>query len=206
VKNYYLNSTDFYILFLQPIIGADDVIGVYMEILRENGTIDTIGDISSIPLRLKLIKPKEYVNANHHVWEYQWKNIYSTGESGSFSDLYITIHKGPILDSRPYDPADPDNQEGISYLQIMGLDQGDDRGLPPPDGEIDRRLYLDETGLLFFPTRHPFDSRFSFVTDADSDSVYLIDSVPEIYIDPREYALPMASNYYIKISRRQWLE
>ncbi len=203
---YYSNPTNYYLLFLTPFIGDDDMIAVYMEVRRAGGEIDTIGDISSSPFRLKLIRPSEYTHANHHVWEYRWKNVYWLGEYNiDLAKIDVAIYKGSPIDNETINPGDLNNQEGVRYLQIMGLDQGDNYGNPPPDGEIDRRrlsLFDHNLGLLFFLNRHPFDSRFSYVTDpATGDSAYLNDSVPEIYMDPSP-DLSAASKYYIAISRR----
>ncbi len=207
--DYYIQEDQYYVLFLRSLVGYNDVIGVYMEVKRSDGTIDTIGDISAEPLKLKLIKPKEYTSVNHHVWEYEWKNVYNLGGSNiDVSQLDIKIYKGSPINNQTLNPDDLPHQEpqGIDYLRIFGLDLGDNDGDPPADNEIDRkRLDLIDAnlGYLFFPNRHPFDSRFSYVTDPNGgDSIYLVDSVPEIY-NNTSTTTQFSSKYYLAITTEE---
>jgi hypothetical protein len=206
--DYWFHPARFYIQFFrltivpddQPMIGPDDVLAVYMEVKRAGGEIDTIGNISSTPFRLKLIKPRHYADINNHVWEYEWRNVYGLGQTNiDLNSIHIGIYKGNLLINHGPDPDDPNHQEGIPFIEILGLDQGDDNGAGQPDGRVDGRVYIDTwLGLLFFPVRHPFDSRVSFVTDQQGDSVYLNDPVPGVYRDTSDILIP-ASKYYLKI-------
>jgi hypothetical protein len=202
--DYSIQPTNFYVLFLRSVVGYDDIIGVYMEVKRAAGDIDTIGDISQAPLALKLIKPKEYTNVNHHVWEYEWKSVYSLGGSNiDLNQLDVKIYKGSAIDNRVVNTTDPKDQDGINYLQVFGLDQGDDNGTGGADNEIDRKVYIDPLlGYLYFPTRHPFDSRFAFTTDINGDSVFLVDSVPSIYVSSSTQT-QLSSKYYLAISTQE---
>ncbi len=206
--NYYLQPTQFYIEFLQSFITNDDIIGVYMEVLRRRDGatwVDTIGDNTSDTMKLKLIKPQAYNDVNHHVWEYQWRNVYYLGQQNiDLRDFNVEIYKGTPVNNREVDPSDlPHNQQGIKYLQILGLDQGDDNGREPPDGEIDRYVYVDQAlGLLIFPSRHPFDDSIPFVKDDNNQPVILTDSVPDIYINQNKQTLSTVSQYYIAVSSR----
>lgn len=206
--DYWCHPTRYYIQFYrhtivpddQSMIGPDDVLAVYMEVKRAGGEIDTIGDISSYPCRLKLIKPRHYTDINNHVWEYEWRNVYGLGRTNiDLNRIHIGICKGdPMINYGP-DPDDPDHQEGMPYLQILGLDMGNDFGAGPPDGEVDGKTFIDpRPGLLYFPDRHPFDSPVSFVTDQQGDSVYMDDPVPGVYRDNSDILIP-ASKYYLKI-------
>jgi len=220
--DYFINPTEFYVLFLSSIVGYDDVIGVYMEVERPiyeidtlpggvidttlAGTVvDTIGDISSEPLKLKLIKPREYTEPNHHVWEYEWKNVYWLGGSNlDLTQLDVTIYKGSMLNNQTANPDDPDNQNGVNYLRILGLDQGDNNGDGSYDNELDRKVHVDPVlGYLYFPSRHPFDSRLTFTTNpATGEPVSLRDSVPEIY-NSTSTTVQQSSKYYIAVKTHE---
>lgn len=204
-ENYYIQPAMFYIEFYLPLIGAGDIVAVYMEVLRRRADstwIDTIGDINSDTMKLKLIKPTAYLDVNHHVWEYAWRNIYDLGRTiVDLFDFNLEVYHGQPVDNNRIDPADSSyNDEGIKYIEILGLDRGDNNGQGVPDGEIDRYVYVDQTlGLLIFPSRHPFDDTISYVNDSHGDPVYLNDSVPEIYLDIDRQNLPAASKYYLGI-------
>ncbi len=205
VNDYYLSPTEFYILFYRSVVGSDDVLAIYMEVKRKNGSVDTIGNIAQTPLKLKLIKPQYYTNINHHVWEYEHKNVYWLGATNiDLKELNLKIYKGALVNNTQGNPDDLDNQEGISYIQILGLDQGDDNGVGKPDNQLDRVARVDPAlGYLYFPTRHPFDSRFAFTVDpATGDSVYLKDSVPEIY-NSTSANRQLASQYYFAVSTQE---
>ncbi len=155
---YYIDQTRFYIEFFQQIVGRDDILAVYMEVLRRRpgGTwVDTIGDISSDTLKLKLIKPQSYLDVNHHVWEYEWRNIYDLGRTNiDVRNFGLDAYHGVPINNQSIDPSDLDyNQDGIKYIQILGLDRGDNNGVGIPDGEVDKYVYIDQVlGLLIFPT------------------------------------------------------
>ena len=202
---YYVQRTQFYIEFLVPFIGAHDIMAVYMEVLRrrpDSTWVDTIGDITSDTMKLKLIKPQAYVDVNNHIWEYGWRNVYYLGHHDiDLRYFNLEIYHGHPDDGNRIDPADSCyNEDGIEYIQILGLDRGDNTGQGLPDGEIDRYVYIDQAlGLLLFPSRHPFDASISYMNDSHGDPVYLKDSVPEIYIDNNSAHLPSASKYYLGI-------
>jgi hypothetical protein len=203
--DYFMHPTRFYVQFLRPVVTMDDVVAVYLEVKRANGEIEIIGDISSAPLKLKLLKPKEYIRPNRHIWDYEWKNIYYLGSSSlDLSQFELSIFKGaPVNNNRAVNPDDLDHQEGIKYLEILGLDQGDDNSSGPPDGEIDRREHIDAgLGLLIFPTRHPFDTDSSFVNDDNGDPVYLKDTVPEFY-NSQSSVVQSSSKYYMAVRTQE---
>ncbi len=209
--DYYVNPTGFYVLFLRPVIHSNDVLAVYLEVSRERGGstyIDTIGDITTLQdtLILKLIKPTSHTRVNHHVWEYEWRNVYWLGGSNlDLADLEVEIYKGSPIGGNRVDPDDPNNQDGVKYLQIFGLDQYNESNQRIPDGKIDRNLGLiDPTlGLLYFPDRHPFDSPLAFDSTEDSEPIFLKDSVPEIYVSTNQSTISQSSEYYLAIISRQ---
>ncbi len=203
--NYYVRRIQFYIEFLVPSIGADDIMAVYMEVLRrrpDSTWVDTIGDISSDTMKLKLIKPSAYQEVNHHVWEYEWRNIYYLGRTNiDLRNLSLDIYHGVPISNQEIDPSDLNyNNDGIEYIRILGLDKGDNNGVGMPDGEVDRYVYTDQVlGLLVFPARHPFNDTISYVNNDYGHPIYLNDSVPEIYIDNDPAHLSAASRYYLGI-------
>ncbi|MFH1700303.1 MAG: cell surface protein SprA [Candidatus Zixiibacteriota bacterium] len=212
--DYFMNPTEHYIHFIRRSLDTRDLMAVYMEIYRSaTGLIDTIGSVSDT-LRLKLIKPVSITTANHHVWEYQWKNVYSLGGTNlELSEIDVNIYKGNPVGGA-VDPDDLPNQDGIPYLQILGLNRGDNFGNKPLDEDIDRAVYIDEIlGLLFFPTRHPFNSRFVLDTLGDTlvyvpggeipaNSIALKDSIPEIYNSPQIGIQQQSSGYYMAVSTK----
>jgi len=208
-NDYYIQPTSYYIQFLSSSIATDDILAVYMEILRrpEIGTsyIDTVGDISGDTLLLKLIKPESHSKVNHHVWEYEWKNVYSIGSTNmDISGIEIDIYKGKPLNNQ-VGSDDPKEQEGINYLQIFGLDEYNESNVKIPDGKIDKNFYYIDAslGLLFFRNRHPFDSRISYVNNDNGDPVYLQDSVPELYNTTNYTTLNQSSKYYIAVTSQE---
>jgi len=216
--DYYVEPTQYFVQFLRSFIGIDDIVAVYMEVeRRRNGStyVDTIGDISASPHRLKLIKPHAYLDVNNHIWEYEWRNIYSIGQRDiDVRNVEVNIYKGAPLGNTQRNPDDKEvNEEGIPYIQILGLDQGNEDLNPPPDGRIDRYVRIDPVqGLLIFPSRHPFDSRRHFMRiDENSQPVYppdtvtgrplyLSDSVPEIYNSQDAMNRSESSKYYLAVA------
>lgn len=218
--DYYFNPTQFYIQFLQSAPSTNDMLGVYMEIARSDGTIDTVGQLATgaDTLRLKLIKPASYDQPNYHVFEYEWKNIYNLNARNiDLNDLDIKIYKGKLLNSNAVNADDQYVQDGIDFMTILGVDLGNDQGSGAPDGEIDRNrgsIIDRQNGYLIFPSRHPFDSRFvtdtstnslvnldELSTEADSArTVSLTDPVAEIYNSTSNTVVQTSSKYYIAVT------
>lgn len=199
---YYYDPVEYNMLFLNHYVGEDDIVAVYMEVLRRRGDstyVDTIGDISDLPLRLKLIKPSQYLDVNHHVWEYEWRNIYTgINRNWNLENVDIEIYRGQPIDYHQINPDDLYySAEGFKYIEILGLDQGDNLGQGLPDGEVDRYACYQSPGGITFPDRHPFNSDSTFVTDGDGMPVILHDTVPEIYLDLDQQDLTTASKYYL---------
>lgn len=202
---YTFDPIDFYVIFMRS-IPRDAVVAVYMEVYRKStGTVEIIGDNTGEPYRLKLIKPQRYFRPNRHIWEYQWRNVYWLGAYNlDPRNIEVQIYHGsPKGNNQEVDNSNPTEQGGVQYLEILGLDAGNDLGTGNPDGEIDRQLYIDPfLGLLYFPSRHPFDSRAVFAFAADSTPIILADSVPEIYVNAQELTTSQSSRYYLAITTR----
>lgn len=197
----------YYIQFTRSAAGSRDMIGVYMEVERNWGdsvTIDTIGNITGDTLRLKLIKPRNHTKTNHHVWEYEWRNVYSLNARNiDLTELEINVYRGSPLGMGRANPDDLDHQNGTKYLQILGLDNGDDNGNGAPDGQVDKNVFIDvNLGLLFLPDRHPFDAPQTFAMDSDSQPVFLEEPVPEIYNTTLLNITSSASQYYFTVSMK----
>jgi len=203
---YILNPTSFYVQ-LRNRLDNDDILAVYMEVRRAGGAIETIGNISGDTLRLKLIKPTSYLSVNNHIWEYEWRNVYSLGSSSTdLSGLDVNIYKGNVTSSNQVNSGDLDNQDGVKYLRILGLDQVDASRARIPDGKIDKteQIIPPGYGLLIFPLRHPFYSRYAY-DSVQGNPVYLADTVPQIYNNNNESVLSQASTskYYLAITNTQ---
>ena len=110
------------------------------------------------------------------------------------------IYKGTPLSPDNPNPDDLDNQEGVRYIQILGLDRGDDYGIGEPDNLIDRALCVDGLmGWLIFPDRHPFDSWISFARDQAGNFVFLDDPVPEMYLNCNTMIMLQSQTYYMVV-------
>jgi len=205
--DFYYDPTHYFVLFRTNMIRGGDILAAYIEVLRRRGGpeyVDTIGDISGDTLLLKLIKPETYDMANHHVWEYEWKNVYRIGPGNmDIEATEVAIHKG-IAFPPPPDPHDPIGQNGINYLSILGLDMDDSLHQPNPDGVIDMDVRIDPAlGVLFFPNRHPFDTYITYLDDSLGNPVGLQDTVPEIYNTMNFTIQNSASKYYFMIRTRK---
>ncbi len=229
-EDYYVQKKQLYIQFLQPVLGEDDVLGIYLEVYRAaTGKIDTIGNIAttgiSDTLRLKLIKPSNYFRPNHHVWEYEWKNVYWLGGNDiDLENLEVNIYRGiPLSSNQQVNPDDLDHQGGVKYLQILGLDMYNESNTRVPDGKIDKNVgFIDRSyGLLYFRDRHPFDTWLAYDVKGDSmvrvedtaavsrnpkfytDSMVLLgEPVPELYTQTST-TVGLASKYYLAITTRE---
>jgi len=205
-SSYYINRKEEYLEFLPTAsIGSDDVIGVYMQVYRAaTRTVETIGCVQDCDtLRLKLIKELPQISANNTTWDYEWKNVYSLGGTNiNVTDLQVDIYKGSPLSSNQPNPDDNDHQNGVKYLEILGLDLGNDQGTGNPDGQIDRyRPIIDANlGYLVFPDRHPFATRLNY-TKRDTSGL-LGDSVSDMYNSVNGVAVSQASKYYLTISAK----
>lgn len=117
---------------------------------KMSGITDTVGTVKSRfnpgdTISLWLVKPQR-PKPRQETWDYELKNIYSIGSSnivgGSFR---LTIYKD--------DPSamDPSSQEGIPFIQLLGLDTDG-------DGVVEPGFLRGAEGLLWFPDERPFCS------------------------------------------------
>ena len=186
-----------------------DILAYRAVVLHKNGTRDFIGaehtDTSAVndtTYMLKLIKPSDS-RYGQATWEYEWRNVYSLGSRNIEKDgLKINIYKG-VNRSEYTNNTDPDQQSGVRYIQILGLDKIDQYGNDTPDGVVDYDRIDFNKGLLFFRDRHPFDNR-PFVPTNGADT--LNEKIPDIYSttenDQFVRNLTEKSKYYISVETK----
>jgi len=200
-EQYVINPTEGWILFDAANAGTSHEIGVYMEIKRASGAIDTIGDISregtlEKPYFLKLIKHAT-PDASYVTWNYEWRNVYYLGGSSiDVSGLEINVLKGG--NGSETNEENLDHQGGIKYIEILGLDRYDQSGRVGSDGLVDVETSIVDAsrGLLIFPNRTPFMPSYDYV-----DSVTLDPSIPDIYNTTYSSTNVIeASTYYLQVS------
>ena len=140
----------------------------------------------------KLIKRKGQRPTDTDTWNLEWKNVYDLGQRNIDMDgLEIRIYREAT------DGVSRDKQNGIPYIQILGIDKVDENGNPTPDNKVDfnRGFVNPFRGELIFPILRPFDpeERPSGVT------VDLQDRVPQIYDVYNMQEKQEASKYYIEV-------
>lgn len=143
--DYTLDPSNLIVDFNRAIF-ENEVVAVSYETV--DGTI--VGDLSSEPYILKLIKPSE-VDTTSLTWDNQLRNQYYLGSTDIIeSSLNIEIYKGD--DKNPiYD----EEINGIrrTYLNIFGLDDNN-------DGRVELSNIDFERGLLILPNLKPFYEPF----------------------------------------------
>lgn len=159
-----LNALD-----LRTEMGLDEVLAVIYEVEQADGSIIKVGDIPGVDppqqtvvggeglyYRMKLLKAAAR-DQQPHTFKYVLRNIYSLGQSHIDVSLFSLR-----IESRQPGLRNPHQDEmGLDYIRIFGLDQGDHLGSEYPDGEVDwwnPRLFDMGRGLLKFPADlpHPF--------------------------------------------------
>jgi hypothetical protein len=149
--------------------GLGEVLAVVYEVERPDGTTVRVGDIPGIDApqqpvqgglglyyRMKLLKAPAS-DQQVHTFQYVWRNIYSLGAQ-NIDPAYFGLR----IEALQPDLVHPHQDEnGLDYVRIFGLDQDDHLGHGFPDGEVDwwNPLLFDlSRGLLMFPVDlpHPF--------------------------------------------------
>jgi hypothetical protein len=183
---FYFHPTEHYIIMSQSI--TDISIGAYIKYRRWiNGDHTSYVDkeIGSRPdtgfYTLKLI-----ANANpqpsYVTWNYVWRNVYSLdGRIDDPDNLQVNIFKGNATNTIDRDPSDPNNQQGISYIHLLGLDSDNTGQIASRNPQI-----VDRTrGHLRFPSREPFANP---ILEVHVDTLYHTNS---------SAVLTVASKYYL---------
>lgn len=195
-SEYYIHPYEHWILFNSVNGGSDGILGYFMIVKRANGDTDTLGQIIEEPFKLKLIKHNDPMS-NFITWNYEWRNVYDLRQRNiDLEGWGINIYKGgPGTETSG---ENIDHQEGIKYIQILGLDRFDRNGASAPDGltDINSAIIDPYRGLLLFPERKPFASDYEFI-----EGVVLDPQIPEIYDFPYGHKESLqTSRYYIKIN------
>lgn len=175
-------------------------IGVYMETKSgvKFGSLDYKPDVQGSKMELKLIKSKSQRPTDIDTWDLEWKNVYDLGQRNIDPEgLEIRIFRegsnGPPKDT----------QNGVTYIQILGLDKNDEQGNPKPDNKVDLNRSVVDTyrGEIIFPLLHPFDSE-----PPAGVTVELDPKIPQIYNTQNQQEKVEASKYYIEVKTANRLQ
>ncbi len=160
------DRTDYPYLVMRNSISEDYSVGVSYRV-RDRNTGNVLQDVGNFftrtpadsILQVKMIKPGRSLLLDDNLTVGAWaatrklelKNVYNLGARNIDGEsLALSIRKEGGLD--------PPDDNGVYYLEILGLDLiNNQTGLPGADGKVDPR-YIDlENGLLYFPDLRPFD-------------------------------------------------
>ncbi|MEW6754795.1 MAG: hypothetical protein AB1505_28015, partial [Candidatus Latescibacterota bacterium] len=186
-NDYTLVAEAGYIILRQPVQERHALAAIY----RTQG--GTERGSRGQPLLLKLIKARD-ARPEFPTWNLEWKNVYRIGSSYSpgrkFDRNTIDVQ---ILREIPGKEPEP-SQDGVPYLQLMGLDRhGRDPGTGP-----DRLLDADYVGVeeflghLILPDQTPFAPRHPAYQR-------LKETVPAIYTSQQQRDQVEASRYTILV-------
>jgi hypothetical protein len=206
-SQYYISRELGYIQFNNR-INDSWTVGVYMKTKGDSlRSIEgkTFGSLSYDATRpaetknvFKLIKRKSQRPTDTATWDLEWKNVYDLGQRNiDLSGLEIKVY----LEAT--DGVSRDKQDGIPYLQILGLDRVDETGSPTssPDNKVDfnRGLVDRYRGELIFPLLRPFDAPLP----PAGVSTELKTKVPQIYDSANQSERVEATRYYIEVKTSQ---
>lgn len=160
---------DLIALDLRTQMGLDEVLAVIYEVEQADGSIIKVGDVPGIDppqqsvaggdglyYRMKLLKAAAG-DQQPHTFKYVLRNIYSLGQI----HIDVSLFSLRIESLQPGLQNPHQDEMGLDYIRIFGLDQGDPLGSEYPDGEVDwwNPLLFDMgRGLVKFPADlpHPF--------------------------------------------------
>ncbi len=198
---YYVEKKQFWIKLNQR-LSPDDVLAVYMEIVRKDSTRDTIGKLSydttlldaskDTTNVLKLVKDAN-PTSKYVTWDYEWKNVYWLGATNIDRDGFkLDIYKGK--DGAENLQIDKNSQNGVPFMRILGLDRFDLKGDTVPDNLVDLGRIELYQGYLYFPQLYPFISHTSYTGNLQDTLLIKTDS---IYFSSNSDVKNLASEYYI---------
>ncbi|MFC1541080.1 cell surface protein SprA [Candidatus Latescibacterota bacterium] len=191
-RNYYVNRELGFIQFATR-VPDEATIGVYMKTGggEEFGSLEYDSSNPGSQNEFKLIKRKGQRPTDTDTWDLEWKNVYDLGQNNIDLDgLEIRIFK------KATDGVSKDKQNGVPYIEILGLDKVDENGNPGPDNKVDfNRGFVDRfRGELIFPLLRPFDDEKPVGVDVE-----LEEHVPEIYDAYNIKEKEEATKYYLEI-------
>ncbi len=166
-------------------------LGVWMVVKRfqsatNSYTTDTVGNINSIPYKLKLLcKPESVARPTEQTWNLMWRNCYAIDHDVKPEDIDLKIYKGlPGTEGNGQNyNYETVNGQTYPYLQVLGMDQYNSSDKKTPDLLLDNRqeVFRPDWGLIIFPSREPFASDTTYADVGNPNLPKLQDSVPAIY-------------------------
>jgi len=176
LEDYLFDYQSGVIEFLRP-VGSNEVLAVSYE--RFDGY--TVGGADGDSLRLKMIKREDRVGGTE--WErtrlYELKHIYDLGtdeipEDGFELAIYKRTPSGEVQDS----------ENGVPFVEILGIDTHGLGTDPEPDGLVDLEWIDFDKGYLIFPHLTPFcpdydTTDFYYAPGGGPDPEYVADELEE---------------------------
>jgi hypothetical protein len=177
------NPTSHYITMDRPV--PVTWLGAHIQFQRRNqdGSIlsGEIGSIKDSVYTLKLIACAN-PQPMYVTWNYVWRNVYSLGcRIDDPDNLQVTIYIGDAINTTERNPLDSDNQQGKTFINLLGLDNDN-------NGQIDSRneQIVDRArGHIRFPSREPFADP---ELDVRVDTLYHTNS-PQVRANATKYYL-----------------
>ncbi len=198
-KDYFLEPGQFWIR-LERQHRVNELLACYMKVRTPQGIVE-VGNLGNgDTLALKMLKPAKRTHTSE-TWDYEWKNVYNLGAKRlKYDEFQLDIYKGAAGTER--NNANLNHQNGVPYLQLLGLDKFNSAGAEAPDDRVDNVDYLLDLyrGHILFPNHKPFapDPPVGYAPSAP-DSV-LDETVPAIYTTSTTKELTEQSKYYIQIT------
>lgn len=187
---YYVPQGSFHVEMLSS-ASISDNLACWMRVQRDDGIFE-VGDISDTTWTLMLLK-RDNPQPTYRTFKYEWKNVYSVYVREIPPDHFdIMVFKGRSGDEGL--PDNPDSQNGVRYIEILGLDRYDSEGKPIPDGKVDLtdELFDFDRGFLIFPHRYPYA-----IDSLDEPATEIYDETdPEVISDRSRYYLEFRTFVY----------
>ncbi|HKK21986.1 MAG TPA: cell surface protein SprA, partial [candidate division Zixibacteria bacterium] len=191
---------------------TNNYLGVWMVVKRYHSatssyTTDTVGNINSIPYKLKLLcKPESVARPTEQTWGLMWRNCYAIDHDVKVQDIDLKIYKGlPGTEGngQNYDYETVGGQT-TPYLQVLGMDQYNTSDKKVPDLLLDNRqeVFRPDWGLIIFPNRTPFASDTTFTDDNKKTTPVLQELVPSVYNYSSYDDKTNASEYYLQLTTK----
>ena len=163
-----LRDADFNLIAvdLRVQMSDDDALAVVYDVKLADGSTVHVGDVPGTDdpvqdveggdgtyYRMKLLKAP-VSDQEPHTYQYVLRNIYSLGGASIDKPTFdLRIERNQPGTNQPQQ-----DENGLDYIRIFGLDQGDAQGGREPDGQVDKwdELIFDlQKGLLKFPMDFP---------------------------------------------------
>ncbi len=192
-----------YLKFIDPVPRIETKTLAYRMDVNRNGSIVSFGGDDGDSLQLQLLKLSNPA-PDDPFWDAEWKNVYDLGVRYiDYNEFQLDIYKGQPGDEQS--PFNQNHQDGVPYLQILGLDRTIQTGAHGADGRIDNNpAILDlESGLVIFPDRRPFDTDVGYSPTPEFRDSTLNERVPAIYETDNYTELQKRTTYYFRMAFSQ---